>query len=167
MNLTNIRLRYWFLDRDKHYFDNNYYLNPTEASANWSSMIQFADALGDILQKISTANLVDYDIYLTYSGEYTRPPSLQPFATYIFESTAGNRYLLALPETNPAIIESTGDWAGIRIDQSNPDVAEMINMMIAGNGTTAICDSEGYDIIQINEAYIQLRAVSEPILNAG
>jgi hypothetical protein len=161
-----VRARYWFLDVEGHYYDANIYIRPDEASANWVGAVQFADAMGDILQNMSDCNLNSYDLMLCWReypyADWIADTPLYKMGVFLLESVSGERYLVQLPSLKPSKLESTGDWAGVRIDQADTDVTAYTNMLIDGDGTVAPCDYSNLDLIQLNEAYMQWRVVGAP-----
>jgi len=161
MILSDIRIRYWFQDRDGSFGDANVYLDLTEGSGNgYNNAIGFADYIGDILASLSACTLTDYDLYLSFANDddpYIAATPLYEHASFIFETVAGDRFVIVVPAGRTDIRASDN----VGIDLSHPDVDAFIGMIINGNGTIAPAWM-GNDIIQCNTAYMQWRPITPP-----
>jgi hypothetical protein len=157
-----VRLRYWLLDSEISYADVNFWLDISQIGSDWSKVPTFGDALGDKLAQLSECELVDYDIILYYTQSvdfYALTNPLYNHGTFIFETTAGTRFIAQVPAFDLTKL----DTDGVTILQTDTDITNFTAMIVSGDGTVAPSFG-GDDMDALNAAYLQVRPISgEPV----
>jgi hypothetical protein len=87
------------------------------------------------------------------SSEVTRAAGLV-FATELTD----HRAVVWLPGLDDSLLLAAPDpWAGIRIDQAAPAVADLVAFLLAGDGTVRVCSPERAVLTSLSAAYYQFR----------
>jgi hypothetical protein len=121
----------------------------------------YLPTLGQRVEVLSDAQITGATItYLYVSRSATSAAADSQIArmgVFILQDAAGYRHTLTVPALKASKLEASGPWAGIRIDQHDPDVAALVNLLVAGNGTLQPVTYQLGDIITLTTAFLQER----------
>lgn len=115
---------------------------------------QFCIDLAQLLRAVSNCALLR--VRISMSAAAINPPvpsgNAAEFGTFIFSTSAGERYIAGIPGLKPSKTTTTGDTAGIIIDTIDSDVLAYVSATLA-NVVTPWNDS----LTGLNIAGLQLR----------
>jgi hypothetical protein len=70
-------------------------------------------------------------------------------------TVAEDRYLFEIPSLRTDLLLTTGEYAGVKIDQTRPEIQTILNLLLNGDGTVTPTGLTGYDLDHIREAYVR------------
>lgn len=76
---------------------------------------------------------------------------------------ADQRAVFALPGIRSDLLETTGDWAGIRINELHADVVPFLTQMLDGAATVRPCSPDRDIVTALSTAYVQVRDPGRPL----
>lgn len=147
-------VRLWWKDNDGA---ESFSLVNLPSSTAISSALSFATSWRGLASAISTAFCFGYDLIIRFA-ENTVPAAGGASDTdrrgvFIFGDDPGQLAVVRVPSIDLALLESSGPYAGIRIDQTNTDIAAIIDALCNGLAGVQPCDPFGNDITLISQAY--------------
>jgi hypothetical protein len=160
-----LEVRWWFVDDNGKF--SHFSLNLPALTAFATARAR-AEAMIPRAAAISRCAFAGYELHqevVEINPGTPDPDSDANWAgVFIFNtSLAGQRFLLYVPGVKDSILTTSGDFPGIAIDTSNPDVAALINECIDGTAPNLV-GWQGNDLDSFSVAYKQWReATSDPI----
>jgi hypothetical protein len=107
---------------------------------------------------VSGAEVLGYDIVANARSLYANAPGSDSQAhrqgVLLFGTTEPeDRYLVEIPSIKESLLETTGAYAGVKIDVTTPEVQSLVDMLIAGDGTLTPIGITGNDLTTLITAY--------------
>lgn len=147
-----VRLR--FRDNDNH--DSTCEVN-LGSSTGYAAALTFAASWCQLVQALSSAVCIEYEFLVrwteTQSGGALPLADAFQQAVFIFETAIPDLAVVRVPGIDPALLESSGPYAGIRVDQTQPAVIGLVDALTNGLGGVQACDPFANDLVQLSEAY--------------
>lgn len=141
--------------------DNDLTESTCEANLSYSvaesTALTFLASWRSIVSALSSAVCIEADLLVRWtetnsSGAGSQSDSFR-HGVFIIETAVPDLAVIRVPSIDLSLLETTGPFAGIRIDQSNTDVIAFIDALCNGIGGIQPCDPFGNDLVQISQAY--------------
>jgi hypothetical protein len=108
----------------------------------------------------SGAEVIGFDIQ--FQARYLRPPAPAPTSDAFRQgillcgtTVAEDRYVFEIASLRTDLLLATGEYAGVKIDQTKPEIQTILNLLLTGDGTVAPVGLTGNDLDHIREAYMR------------
>jgi hypothetical protein len=120
----------------------------------------FAAAWADACAGASGAQILGFDIVAEATTLFAGLPAATSDAyrqgVLLFGTTVpGDRCLLEIPSMRADLLLATGEYAGVKIDQTKPEIQALVSMLLNGNGTVTPTGLTGNDLDHLIEAYVR------------
>lgn len=162
-----INVRYFFRDSDDTILWGELHLAPDQPALGGL----FSQRLIPKMSALTSCQFYETRVTLrvrdwaAYTGD--ADTRIRQHAAFIFENSIAERFAIAIGGINPAILRTTGPYAGIAIDRTHPAVLAFENIIINGDGTTRAVDFDGNTLDTLAVAYRQFRQVTESDIRKG
>jgi len=126
-------------------------------SVSPASALTFVSSWRSIVSALSSAVCIEADVVLRWSETATGGAGAQSDAlrhgVFIFETAVPDLATVRVPSLDQSLLETSGPYADIRIDQTLTAVADFIAALTAGAAGVQPCDPFENDLLTIAEAY--------------
>jgi len=147
-----VRLRF----RDDDFTESTCEVNLSPA-LSLSAALVFLASWRNLVRALSSAVCIESDLLVRWTETITRGAGTQAdvfrHGVFIFETAVPDLAIVHVPSIDLSVLETTGAFAGIRIDQTDSDVAAFIDALCNGLGGVQACDPFDHDLVQISQAY--------------
>jgi hypothetical protein len=142
----------WILEKNKGQIQ--HWVNMSLGAAAIESYLA---ALAQRVEPLTDAEIVGATITYQYfatnalpavAGNYNRHAAI-----FILSDATGDGFIVEIPAFKPAKLETSGQWAGIQVNQADPDVAALVNLLVNGNGTVSPVTHALNDLTTLDTAY--------------
>jgi len=124
------------------------------------SALTFLAGWRSIIAALSSAVCVASDLLVRLAETHTAGAGLDSDVTrqgtFIFTTAAAGLAVVRVPSIESSRLESTGPYAGIRIDQSQAAVGALIDALTNGLAGVEPCGPFVSDLVTIDQAYKEL-----------
>jgi len=122
-----------------------------------SSALTFLVSWRAIVVQVSSAVCIDADLIV----RYIEPAPASAGAgsdclrsgTFILNTATADLAVVRVPSIDAALLESSGPYAGIRVDQSITAIIDFVAALTSGIGGVEPCDPFVSDLVSIDQAF--------------
>lgn len=146
--------RYRFRDNDGAESTCEVQLHPEESVG---AALSFCGLLRPIIQALSDAVCIEADLFVRWHQITTSVLASNTLdqGTFIFNTDVPDLAIIRIPSIKTSVLESSGPYEGIRIDQSHTDVATFVAAVTGGIGIES-ASALGDDLVTLAEAFREL-----------
>lgn len=128
------------------------------ATTPYAQSFPYANDWADACIPVSGAEVIGHDIVANTKAMATPAPGPGSQAhrqgVLLFGTTEPeDRYIVEIPSIKEELLETTGEYAGVKIDITQPSVQALVDLLIDGNGTLAPIGMAGHDLTTLITAY--------------
>lgn len=122
--------------------------------------LSFLASWRGVVQSLSDAVCIDSDLLVRWK-ENTEPVAGSSSAvlrqgTFIFTTPTPDLATIRVPSIDQALLETSGPYAGIAIDQTQPAVIAFVSAITGGLTGVQACDPFVLDLVALSSAYVEL-----------
>lgn len=132
-----------------------FYLPP---AASYTEAAAYVAAVAQQIELLSDARILNHSLSRYYAGvgaTVAQPGgNVEQKGVFAFRTGAGKTAILTVPA--PKVDKMKTDERSM--EETDTDVAELINLIVNGNGTTNAVDSNGQDMIELLYTKVRHRA---------
>lgn len=122
--------------------------------------LAFMSSWRGLVESLSDAVCLDSDLLVRWK-ETTEPAagvssSVLRQGVLIFSTPTPDLATIRIPSIDQALLETSGPYAGIAIDQTQPAVIALVNALTSGAAGVEPCDPFVLDLVALSTAYVEL-----------